>query len=406
MSIQFDHRQIADEMEIYFIHEQVGAGLPVWMPNGAAIREALEAYMKQAEAKAGYQRVISPHLAKEKLYERSGHLKSFAEALFPPLIWPDEEGRSILKPMNCPHHHLCFSAGPRSYRDLPLRLAEFGQVYRFEQSGALRGLSRVRGLCQNDAHVYIEPEKAEEEIQDVLKLHEKCYRDLGLSGYRYRLSKRDPQHPQDYEGEEADWIQAEEILKEALLKLGLEFFEAEGEAAFYAPKIDVQMRLADGREESIASVQLDFISGEKFDLAYINSRGQRQRPWVIHRAPIGSHERFIALLLEFYQGRLPGWLSPIQLAILPVEEKQQAFCEELEFELRQEGIRVFCDRSQGSLAKRIRQIHRWRPFLKMVVGEKEKGSGVFRLQAQKEESSLPRSELSSFIKDRIRPPGA
>lgn len=369
---QRDHRVLAEEMEIFFLDPEIGAGLPVWLPHGVAIRDALEDFMKRLEHRGGYQRVASPHIGKARLYERSGHLEHFREDMFPPMDSSERES-FYLKPMNCPHHHKVFSSRPRSYRDLPLRLAEYGQVYRFERAGALRGLSRVRGLCQNDSHIYVAPERALDEVIRVLKLHEKCYRLLGLSDYRYRLSLSSDRKP------EGEWARCEEILKEALIAMGLEYFEAPGEAAFYGPKIDVQMCLIDGREESVASLQLDPMSAAKFELNYVESNGARARPWIIHRAPLGSHERFVALLLERYEGRLPGWLSPIQVALVPALDDGSASVSEriaqIESQLRARGVRVHVDRSQGHLSKRIKHLHRLRPFSIQVIGDKEIESG-------------------------------
>lgn len=371
MSYQFDHRQLADEMEIYFINEQIGAGLPVWLPNGVAIRDALEAYIKALEHEEGYQRVSSPHLAKDQLYQLSGHLKSYSENMYPPIQWPEDNSNYYLRPMNCPHHHKVFSSQLRSYRDLPLRIAEYGQVYRFENSGSLKGLSRVRGLCQNDAHIYLDPNKALEEIVRVLDLHERCYKDIGLKGYKYRLSKHDPEKVENYEGPQRIWIQCESILHEALESRGLPYYEAEGEAAFYAPKIDIQMRMHAGPDESISSIQLDFNSAQSFDLEFINSSGQKERPWIIHRAPLGSHERFVALLLEYFDGKLPGWLSPVQLSIIPIGNEAFEKADQISRVLRRNGLRVYVDKSSGSLSKRVLMAHKHRPFSKLILGRDE-----------------------------------
>ncbi len=399
MSYQFDHRQLADEMEIFFFDEEIGAGLPVWLPNGVAIRDQLENFIKELERRGGYQRVVSPHLGRQDLYEKSGHLSCFNENMYPPIHWP-EEGQEekknyYLKPMNCPHHHKVFKALPRSYRHLPLRIAEYGQVYRYEPSGSLRGLSRVRGLCQNDAHIYIDPADSLKEILSVLALHEHCYKSLGLSGYRYRLSLRDKSRPNDFQGEDSKWIEAEEILRKALQEKNLNFFEAIGEAAFYGPKIDVQMKMGAGVEESIASVQLDFLSAERFDLSYSASSGDQIRPWIVHRAPLGSHERFVALLLEYFDGQLPGWLSPVQVMILPLSENEQEACRKIQDRFMHEGLRCRVDESQGSLSKRVLFAHRSRPFAKLVIGPKELGSGIFKLEFRDKKQD---GDIESVIK--------
>lgn len=403
MSKNYDHRQLADEMEIFFFNEQIGAGLPVWLPNGVAIRDSLEAFVKKLEHLAGYQRVSSPHVAKSDLYEISGHLRAFQKDMFPPMQWPEDQSHYYLKPMNCPHHHKVFASSLRSYRQLPLRIAEYGQVYRYENSGSLKGLSRVRGLCQNDAHIYVDPSEAKAEIKSVLDMHEKCYAALGLKGYRYRLSKHDPKRMADFDGERDLWLKGEEILRECLVEKNLPFFEAEGEAAFYGPKVDVQMKMGSGDEESIASVQLDFNSAEKFDLNFIAKSGQNQRPWIIHRAPLGSHERFVALLLEYYNGQLPGWLSPVQAYLLPVSEDQIPFAKELEKKLLAHNIRVHVDLNQGSLSKRVLFAHRLRPFAKIVLGPKEVSSGVFEIQLRDEKKQVSAERLIEELKPLISP---
>jgi threonyl-tRNA synthetase len=402
MSYKFDHRSLADEMEIYFLDEQIGAGLPVWLPNGVAIRDSLEAFVKRLEDEAGYQRVVSPHVAKGSLFDRSGHLRAFSGNMFPAM--KDGDSEFYLKPMNCPFHHRVFSSSPRSYRQLPLRLAEYGQVYRYEDSGALKGLSRARSLCQNDAHIYVDPREARREIEDVLELHERCYRALGLEGYRYRLSKHDASRMQDFDGPMEKWIEAEEILRRCLVAKGLPFFEADGEAAFYGPKIDVQMRMGAGGEESIASVQLDFNSADKFELSFVDDSGEGVRPWIVHRAPLGSHERFVALLLEYFDGQLPAWLAPAQLHLIPVGHEQVSLCHEIARELVANGVRARVDSNAGSLSKRIMFAHKLRPFAKMIVGAKELESGVFVLESRGSRREIRREALVMEMKREVAAP--
>jgi len=404
MSFQLDHRQLADEMEIFFLNEEIGAGLPVWLPNGVAIRDSLEAFIRKLENKAGYQRVVSPHLAKGSLYDRSGHIRAFGNNMYPPLKDSEDEEFYYLKPMNCPHHHKVFALGLRSYRQLPLRIAEYGHVYRLENSGSLNGLSRVRGLCQNDGHIYVDPKDSKLEIISVLELHEYCYRVLGLKGYRYRLSKSHVERPNDFDGPRHLWEESEDILRQCLLEKGLDFFEAEGEAAFYGPKIDVQMKLSHGQEESIASIQLDFNSAEKFDLAFISKSGTSKRPWIIHRAPLGSHERFVSLLLEYFDGALPGWLSPVQLYILPVNDEYISFAKEMASKLSEKGIRVVVDQSVGSLSKRILFAHRLRPFFKVVIGKNEIASGDVVMQGRNGDRIVNLQYVSEFLLKRIAIP--
>lgn len=404
MSFQLDHRQLADEMEIYFLNKEIGAGLPVWLPNGMAIRDQLEAFMKRLERRGGYQRVSSPHIGKSILYERSGHLQAFDGNMYPPMKSIDQNHDYFLKPMNCPHHHKIFSQHLRSYRHLPLRLAEYGQVYRFENSGSLKGLSRVRGLCQNDGHIYLDPKDVKSEILSVLDLHEHCYRSLGLQGYRYRLSKRGVKEKNLFCGPGELWEQSEEILRQCLLEKNLPFFEAAGEAAFYGPKIDVQMKMNHGCEESIASIQIDFNAAEKFDLNFISESGQLKRPWVIHRAPLGSHERFVALLLEYYNGVLPGWLCPVQICIFPVGDNGLEYALSLEKQLVESSIRVLVDRNSGSLSKRILYGHRLRPYSKLVLGSNEIASGNVVLQKRDVNQPLSIKELPRVLLEDIAMP--
>ncbi len=404
MSYNYDHRQLADEMGLFFLNENIGAGLPVWLPHGVALREALEKYIKRLERQEGYQYVVSPHIGKSSLYELSGHLEAFAENMFPAI--KDEEGgcEYYLKPMNCPHHHKIFSSSLRSYRDLPLKIAEYGQIYRFENSGSLRGLSRVRGLCQNDAHIYIDPQYAKEEIKNVLRLHERCYRDLGLKGYQYRLSLHDENQMRGFLGDLGQWEKASRILQESLEELKLSYFSVKGEAAFYGPKIDVQMRLGGDKDESIASVQLDFNSSKKFGLEFVSSSGEKREPWVIHRAPLGSHERFIAVLLEYYDGLLPSWLAPIQVSLIPLCEESLIFAKRLHQIFLQQEIRAEIDQSSGSLSKRLLFVRKKRPFLRLVFGKKEMNSKVFCLESRNEKIEIPLPSLISEIQKRCRAP--
>lgn len=392
-----DHRQFADEMELYCLNENLGAGLPLWLPAGAALRGVLEDYARALEHQAGYERVLSPHLGKSALYEKSGHLRHYREDMFPPLKDGAEE--LFLKPMNCPHHHEVFRLRPRSYRELPLRLAENGQVYRHENSGSLRGLARVRSLCQNDAHIYVAPEGAKKELHAVLDLFDQAHADLGLRQRRFRLSISGD----DFEGPMADWKRAENLLRQVLGERGQEFFEAPGEAAFYGPKIDVQMQLGGG-EESVASVQLDLLSAERFDLKYVSSDGGFARPWVLHRAPLGSFERIIAVLLEAHAGRLPDWLQPVQMYLVPVRDEHREFAEAWERQLRRQGLRVQVDRREGRLAKRLALAHKLRPALFVVIGDREVAGGEWQLQSRDSVIEVPSAKLMDVIARRFRRP--
>lgn len=405
MSYQFDHRSLAEEMELYFFDEQIGGGLPVWLPNGMVIREMLEKFIKEKEFRGGYQRVSSPPLGRSSLYEKSGHLKFYKSDMYPPLSMKDHDHHQdfYLRPMNCPHHHLVFGVRPRSYRELPFRVAEYGQVFRQEPSGSLHGLRRVRGLCQNDGHIYVQPEKAKEEIKNVLNLHLESYRELGLSGFHFRLSKHDPASS-EFEGEKSDWLFCEQILRECLQESGLDFFEEVGEAAFYGPKIDIQMHFYSEDKpkiESMSSIQLDFLSAERFDLSYKNEGGKLKRPFIIHRAPLGSHERFVAMLLEYFDGLLPFFLCPVQLQIYPLSEEALQFAMELKKNLMMEGIRVNVDEKLGaSLSKRMVLGNKVRPFSMLVLGERELKQNIAQLALRKEERqvSLNSEDLLSHFR--------
>ncbi|MBX3016765.1 MAG: threonine--tRNA ligase [Bdellovibrionaceae bacterium] len=396
----FDHRQLAEEMELYCLNEDIGAGLPLWLPAGAALRAALEDYIRDLEHRAGYERVLSPHLGKAVLYESSGHLRHYRADMFPPLR--DGGDEFYLKPMNCPHHHEVYRHRPRSYRELPLRLAECGHVYRNENGGSLRGLARVRGLCQNDAHIYLAPEDARAELHRVLDLFDRAHADLGLRERRFRLSCGDPARA-DFEGAVADWVAAEELLRSVLLERGRPFFEAPGEAAFYGPKIDVQMKLGGG-EESVASVQLDFLSAERFDLKYAAADGSLRRPWILHRAPLGSFERIVAVLLEAHAGRLPDWLQPVQILLIPVREEHRAFAADWESRLRSAGLRAQVDRREGRLAKRLALAHRLRPVLFAVIGDQEVAGGFWGLQSRDSRMEVPAPQVLEVCARRFARP--
>lgn len=388
MSQLLDHRQLADEMGLIVFNEQVGAGLPLWLPRGAALRDVLEDFMKKLEFKENYQRVMSPHIAKAEMYEQSGHLAAFAQNMFPPMKWPEDNVDYYLRPMNCPHHHMIFSSKMRSYRELPLRFSEHGQVYRYENSGSLKGLSRVRGLCQNDAHIYLKKQDIKMEVQKIIKLHLHCYEVLGLSGFRFRLSKHSEQEAEAFIGEKDNWLEAEAVLRECLKEMNLDYFEAEGEAAFYGPKIDVQMKVGDGNEESIASVQIDFNSARRFKLHFINEKGEKESPWIIHRAPLGSYERIISILLEHYQGRLPFWLSPVQVYWIPVNDQVQGEVQSLHQALIDRGIRSEVCLQEGSLSKKIRSAHLIRPAVQIVVGNSEVKDRLVKLQFDRGQEKL------------------
>lgn len=377
----YDHRELNKEHEYYHFDEAIGAGLPLWLPAGAVIREELEKLMKELEFLGGYQRVSSPHIAKEELYEQSGHLPYYAESMFPAMELENLSYR--MRPMCCPHHHKIFSMRLRSYRELPLRLAEYGQVYRYELSGALSGLMRVRGLCQNDAHVYCRVSQVKEEIKKVFEMYQEAYRVLGISEYKLRLSKWNPEDPSSkFVANPEKWIWAEQVLREILDENGWPYEEAPGEAAFYGPKIDIQISYGNGKEESVSTVQLDFSSAERMDLSFINEEGQLERPLIIHRAPLGSHERFVAFLIEHYRGNFPLWLAPEQVRIVPIGDRHQEYAERLRLLLHNSFVRVSVDDRVESLSKKIAEAWAAKVGNVIVIGDREIEEGLISVQSR------------------------
>jgi threonyl-tRNA synthetase len=365
-----DHRKLGKELEIFTFDDDVGPGLPLWLPNGAAIIERLETFAKKTEAEAGYVRVKTPHIAKESMYIKSGHLPYYAESMFPPMEMDGE--KYYLKAMNCPHHHKIFAALPKSYRDLPMRFAEYGTCYRYEQSGELFGLMRVRSLQMNDAHIYCTEAQFEEEFKKVNDLYLKYFNVFGIDKYVMRFSKHSAEKlGQKYINAPEMWLKTEEMVRKVLVNLGVNFVEVEDEAAFYGPKIDIQIYSAIGREFTLATNQVDFAQAERFDLWYTNERNEKERPIIIHRAPLSTHERFIGFLLEHYAGNLPLWLTPKQVAVLPISEKYEAYAQELFSKLQSVGITGFCDMRNEKVGKKIREAEIKKIPYMLIVGEQE-----------------------------------
>ncbi|MDD2941874.1 MAG: threonine--tRNA ligase [bacterium] len=395
---QRDHRKLGAELEYYTIVDEVGPGLPLWLPNGTVLRDELEKLAEEVEFRAGYQRVHTPHITKSKLYYTSGHLPYYKDGMYPPMIIDEEE--YYLKPMNCPHHHMIYRSRPRSYRELPLRLTEYGECYRYEDSGALAGLLRVRMLSMNDAHIYTQPEKLREEFRSVLDLHTLYYDKFRLSDYWMRLSLHDPANKDKYVDNEHAWQSSENILREVLDEMGLRYDERKGEAAFYGPKVDFQIKNVIGREETASTNQLDFAMPERFDLSYVGEDGAQHRPYIIHRAPLGTHERFIAFLIEHFGGAFPTWMSPLQVRIIPVASKFADYAESLSKSLRNELFRVDVDHSDDSFNKRIRKAVTSKiPNMLIVGGEEEEHNTVtWRRYAVKEQRNLPFAEFSEKLK--------
>ncbi|MBC7426644.1 MAG: threonine--tRNA ligase [Bacteroidia bacterium] len=370
-----DHRKLGKELEIFTFDDEVGPGLPLWLPNGGAIIEALETFAKKTENEAGYVRVKSPHIAKEALYIRSGHLPYYAESMFPPMELDGE--KYYLKAMNCPHHHKIFGATPKSYRDLPLRFAEYGTCYRYEQSGELFGLMRVRSMQMNDAHIYCTEEQFESEFRGVNDLYLKYFKVFGIDKYIMRFSTHDPAKlGQKYIDMPEKWIKTEDMVRKVLINSGINFIEVPDEAAFYGPKIDVQVYSAIGREFTLATNQVDFAQAERFDLSFTNDKNEKERPLIIHRAPLSTHERLIGFLLEHYAGVLPLWLSPKQLNILPISEKYHEYSQKVLNLLKKYDIRGLVDERAEKTGKKIRDAEiRKTPYM-LIVGEKEEAEGT------------------------------
>jgi threonyl-tRNA synthetase len=365
-----DHRKLGKELDLFAFSDEVGQGLPLWLPKGAFIRKKLEDYMYEKEQEYGYDYVISPHITKEALYLRSGHLPYYADGMYAPIVIDDEN--YYLKPMNCPHHHMIFAARPKSYRDLPVRFAEFGTVYRFELSGALTGLARVRGFTQNDAHIYCAKSQVKEEFIKVIRLFEEVYRDFGISDYWFRLSLPDFENNPEKFGEPGpQWDESIAAIRAALAETGASYVEGIGEATFYGPKLDVQLRTVVGKEESIATNQLDFIVPSRFDLEFTNSNGEKETPVVIHRAIMGSFDRFFAFYLEHTAGNFPVWLAPTQAQIVPIADRHIEHAQALAAQLKKLKLRVTVDGSGERMQAKIRDAELQKiPYI-LVVGDKE-----------------------------------
>ena len=376
-----DHRKLGKELGIYTMDDEVGQGLPLWMPNGTIIIEELEKLAKETEGAGGYKRVVTPHIAKESLYHTSGHLPYYADSMFPPMEMDGE--KYYLKAMNCPHHPKIFAAEPKSYRDLPYRIAEYGTCYRYEQSGELFGLMRVRCLHMNDAHIYCSKEQFFAEFKAVNEMYLKYFKIFGIDKYVMRLSLHDPEKlGKKYVNEPELWLETEAMVRKVLIETGTPFIEVQDEAAFYGPKIDVQIWSIIGREFTLATNQVDFNSGRKFKLEYTTQNNESDVPLIIHRAPLGTHERFIGFLLEHYAGKFPVWLSPLQVKILPISDKFLEYAINLKSELSKAGVRVEIDERQEKIGKKIREAELSRVPYMLVIGEKEVNENKVSLRRQ------------------------
>ncbi len=397
-----DHRKLGKELGIFTMDDDVGAGLPLWLPNGTVIIEELEKLAKQTEEAAGYKRVVTPHIAKESMYLTSGHLPYYADSMFPPM---ELDGtKYYLKAMNCPHHHKIFDAEPKSYKDLPFRIAEYGTCYRYEQSGELFGLMRVRCLHMNDAHIYCSKEQFAAEFRAVNEMYIKYFKIFGIDKYVMRLSLHEPTKlGAKYVNEPELWKETEEMVRKVLIESNIPFVEVPDEAAFYGPKIDVQIWSAIGREFTLATNQVDFNSGNKFKLNYVNQHNQPEVPLIIHRAPLGTHERFIGFLLEHYAGKFPVWLAPLQVKILPISDKFMDYANQVKDQLKAVGVRVDIDDRSEKIGKKIRDTELSRVPYMLVVGEKEAAEQQLsvRRQGKGDLGAQPLNDFISMIQEEI-----
>ena len=396
-----DHRRVGKELGLFTVSDQVGSGLPLWLPKGATIRRILEDYILEQERRAGYQHVYTPDLAKVELYKRSGHWAHYHEDMFPPMDLETEQ--LVLRPMNCPHHILVYENKKHSYRELPVRIAELGTMYRYERSGVLSGLSRVRVMTLNDAHIFCMPEQIKEEFAGVMRLVERAYRDLGITQYTYRLSLRDKADKTKYVENDAMWDLAENMLREAMNALGLPYTEAPGEAAFYGPKLDIQLADVMGHQETYSTIEIDFHLPNQFDLGYVGADGQLHRPVMIHRGVISTMERMVSYLIELYAGAFPAWLAPVQTVVLPITERQNAYAEEVNRKLLEAGIRSEFDGRNEKLQAKIRDAQLQKIPYMLVIGGKEAEAGTVSVRHRSKGDLGPRplEQFSADLKQEI-----
>ena len=413
-ALRRDHKKLGKELNLFTIEDEIGKGLPLWLPNGTIIRDELEKYMAELEFKAGYRRVATPHLAKTSLYYTTGHLPYYREGMFPFMELKEthkdgtEHNESyVLKPMNCPHHHLIYKAEKHSYRDLPLRLAEYGHVYRYEDSGSLSGLLRVRGMCMNDAHIYCTEEQIRDEFLAVMDMHRELYATMGITDYYMRFSTWDPEDPKGkdkYVDNPEAWESSQIKVKEAMDASGLPYHTVKGEAAFYGPKIDFQFKTVTGREETASTNQLDFAVPGRMGLTYTAPDNTEQTPYCIHRAPAGTHERFVAFLIEHFGGAFPTWLAPVQLHIITVNDQFDDYANGIVNELRGHMVRAQLDTTSESMGKKIRSSAKSKFPNVLVIGEKEveEQSVTLRRYGVEEQKTIPRDEFVAYLLTQIR----
>ncbi|MCY7436545.1 threonine--tRNA ligase [Bacillus pumilus] len=394
-----DHRKLGKELKLFANSQKVGQGLPLWLPKGATIRRVIERYIVDKEVRLGYEHVYTPVLANVELYKTSGHWAHYQEDMFPVMEMDNED--LVLRPMNCPHHMMIYKNEPHSYRELPIRIAELGTMHRYEMSGALSGLQRVRGMTLNDAHIFVRPDQIKDEFIRTVRLIEEVYQDFGLNDYTFRLSYRDPEDTEKYFDDDAMWNKAQSMLKDAMDELGHDYYEAEGEAAFYGPKLDVQVKTALGKEETLSTVQLDFLLPERFDLTYIGEDGKHHRPVVIHRGVVSTMERFVAFLIEEYKGALPTWLAPVQFQVIPVSPSVHLdYAKKVQERLQLEGLRVELDSRDEKIGYKIREAQMQKIPYMLVVGDQEVENGAVNVRKYGEQDSET-MDLEAFVKHAV-----
>ncbi|WIW28364.1 threonine--tRNA ligase [Bacillus inaquosorum] len=394
-----DHRKLGKELKLFANSQKVGQGLPLWLPKGATIRRVIERYIVDKEISLGYEHVYTPVLGSKELYETSGHWDHYQEGMFPPMEMDNET--LVLRPMNCPHHMMIYKNDIHSYRELPIRIAELGTMHRYEMSGALSGLQRVRGMTLNDAHIFVRPDQIKDEFIRTVRLIQEVYEDFGLSDYTFRLSYRDPEDTEKYFDDDEMWNKAQSMLKEAMDEIGHDYYEAEGEAAFYGPKLDVQVKTAIGKEETLSTVQLDFLLPERFDLTYIGEDGKQHRPVVIHRGVVSTMERFVAFLIEEHKGALPTWLAPVQFQVIPVSPAVHLdYAKKVQERLQREGLRVEVDSRDEKIGYKIREAQMQKIPYMLVVGDQEAENGAVNVRKYGEQNSETIS-LDDFVKKAV-----
>ncbi|MCY8137233.1 threonine--tRNA ligase [Bacillus inaquosorum] len=394
-----DHRKLGKELKLFANSQKVGQGLPLWLPKGATIRRVIERYIVDKEISLGYEHVYTPVLGSKELYETSGHWDHYQEGMFPPMEMDNET--LVLRPMNCPHHMMIYKNDIHSYRELPIRIAELGTMHRYEMSGALSGLQRVRGMTLNDAHIFVRPDQIKDEFIRTVRLIQEVYEDFGLSDYTFRLSYRDPEDTEKYFDDDEMWNKAQSMLKEAMDEIGHDYYEAEGEAAFYGPKLDVQVKTAIGKEETLSTVQLDFLLPERFDLTYIGEDGKQHRPVVIHRGVVSTMERFVAFLIEEHKGALPTWLAPVQFQVIPVSPAVHLdYAKKVQERLQREGLRVEVDSRDEKIGYKIREAQMQKIPYMLVVGDQEADNGAVNVRKYGEQNSETIS-FDDFVKKAV-----